>query len=208
METVTAPCSHCLRETHQNVLHLITQVLDDWVSAEVYKLLECAGCHNISMANYSFYDGVFRECYRKRYYPSPAMRKAPSWRSELPLGAGLFDEIYEAVGGGQHRLAVMGIRALLEQVMISEVSDHGTFEKNMNAFCEQGYISTRQRDAMNAILDAGHATTHRRFNPNKGDVSTALDITENILSAIYVNGEAATRVAERVLPRPPRAKSS
>src|SRR5580704_10299307 len=56
--------------------------------------------------------------------------------------------------------------------------DHRTFEKNLNAFCEGGYISIVQRDAMNDILHVGHATMHRPFNPNEGDVSTALDITE------------------------------
>jgi hypothetical protein len=134
----------------------------------------------------------------------------PRGRSELESlpGAQLFDEIYEAMRGGQYRLATMGIRALLERLMISKVGDLGTFERNANAFCEQGYISAFQRDQMNAILDAGHATMHRRFTPNEGDVSTALDITENILSAIYVNGEAAEMVADRVPPRPPRAKSS
>jgi hypothetical protein len=90
--------------------------------------------------------------------------------------------------------------------MISKVDDHRTFEKNLNAFCEGGYISTVQRDAMNDILHVGHATMHRPFNPNEGDVSTALDITENILSAIYVHGEAAAEVAARIPPRPPRTK--
>jgi hypothetical protein len=208
-ETTTAPCSHCLGETHQYVLHSITQVLDDEVSAEVYKLLEFAGCHNVSMANYSFYEDSFsRECWRKRYYPSPAKRKAPPWRLELPICGNLFDEIYEAMRGGQYRLAVMGIRALLEQVMISKVKDHGSFEKNVNAFCDQGYISPVQRDTMNDILDAGHATMHRHFNPTEDDVSAALDVVENILSAIYVNGEAAASVADRIPPRPPRAKRS
>ena len=32
------------------------------------------------------------------------MRKLPSWRSKLPFGAELFEEIYEAVGGAQYRL--------------------------------------------------------------------------------------------------------
>jgi len=207
METVTAPCSHCLRQTHQNVRHSFEQALDEFGDfIEVYQLLECAGCHSISLANYSFGDS--RECYRKRYYPTPAKREAPHWREELPLGGGLLDEIYEAMRAGQYRLAVMGIRALLERVMISKVSDHESFEKNLNAFCEKGYVSKVQRDNMKNILDAGHATTHRCFNPNEGEVSTALDITENILSAIYVNGEAAARVADRVPPRSPRAKSS
>ena len=97
--------------------------------------------------------------------------------------------------------------ALLEQVMITNVGNHGTFERNLNTLCEQGYISIKQRDAMSDVLDAGHATTHRQFSPNEHEVSAVLDITENILSAIYVHGEAAATVASRVPPRPSRAKA-
>jgi hypothetical protein len=114
MEQMNAPCPRCLQETHQTVLHQVVQTLEDQVSHEVYRLIECAGCHNISMAHLSFYDDFdFRRCVKQRYYPSLAMRKLPSWRSKLPFGAELFEEIYEAVGGAQYRLAVMGIRSLL-----------------------------------------------------------------------------------------------
>jgi Domain of unknown function (DUF4145) len=172
MERMTAPCSDCLRETDQKVLHQVVHTLGD-SNHEVYRLLECAGCHKISMSHLSFYDDFVRRCTKQRYYPSRAMRKLPSWQSKLPFGAELFEEIYDAVGGAQYRLAVMGIRALLEQVMISCVRDQGTFERTLNSFCEQGYISIKQRDAMSDILDAGHATTHRQFSPNEREVSTA-----------------------------------
>jgi Domain of unknown function (DUF4145) len=209
MDTMIAPCSQCFRETHQKVLHQVVHTLEDEVTHEVYRLLECAGCRGISMAHLSFYDEGRRYCTRQRYYPTAATRKTPAWRSKLPFGVELFDEIYQAVGAGQYRLAVMGIRALLEQVMISNVGDQGSFERNLNIFCERGYISIKQRDSMNDILDAGHATIHRRFNPKESDVSTGLDITENVLAAIYVHGEAAASVADRVPPRPPpRTKRS
>jgi hypothetical protein len=90
--------------------------------------------------------------------------------------------------------------------MISTVGDNGTFEANMQAFCDKGFISQVQRDAMNAILDAGHAVTHRFFKPNEQELSTALDITEGIFAAIYVQAEAAAEVADRIPPRPPRSK--
>jgi hypothetical protein len=52
METVNAPCSRCLGEMRQNVLHSVTRELDeDGMCAEVYKLLQCAGCGTVSMAN-------------------------------------------------------------------------------------------------------------------------------------------------------------
>lgn len=208
METMTAPCSECLRETTQRVLHQVIQTLEDEVNHEVYRLLECAGCHKISMAHLSFYDSDVRECYKRRYYPSEAMRKLPLWRSKLPFGTGLLEEIYGALGGGQYRLAVMGIRSLLEQVMISNVGDQGSFERNLNSLCEAGYISVKQRDAMNDVLNAGHATTHRLFCPKEHEVFTALDIAENIVSAIYAHGEAAAVVASRVPQRGPRAKTA
>jgi Domain of unknown function (DUF4145) len=99
----------------------------------------------------------------------------------------LFEEIYAAVRGGQYRLAGMGIRSLLEQVMISKVGDQGDFRKNIDAFHQNGFISLVQRDAMSAILDAGHAVTDRLFKPTVRDLNTALDITEGIFAAIYVH---------------------
>jgi Domain of unknown function (DUF4145) len=216
IETESAPCSQCLRETRHDVLHSTVLYLDpDGLFAEVYKLIKCAGCGSVSMAHYSFSDaGWERECYQQRYYPSPVTRKIPPWVEQLARGeidakkgraiGELFHEIYEAVRGGQYRLAVMGISALFELVMISKVGDYHSFANNINAFCEQGYISPIQRDAMNDVLEAGHAAIHRSFNPNERDLSTALDIIEGIFAAIYINREAATKIADRVPPRPSR----
>jgi hypothetical protein len=152
------------------------------------------------------------------YYPSPASRKPPDWTKWVwerdpvpgspprvterpPALIALLNEIYQALEGGQHRLAIMGIRALFEQMMILQVGDQGTFAANLDAFFDKGYISLVQRDAMNAILHVGHAVTHRVFNPTKRDLETALDIAEGIFAAIYVHPEDAARLANRVPPR-------
>jgi hypothetical protein len=50
---------------------------------------------------------------------------------DAALGS-LLHEIYQAVHGGQYRLAAMGIRALLEQIMVSKVGDLGSFEKQLD----------------------------------------------------------------------------
>ena len=78
------------------------------------------------------------------YYPSPVSRKRPDWVLPLTIGIGaakgsgalgaLLFEVYQAVDGGQFRLAAMGIRALLEQVMIAKVGDHRTFNEKLDAF--------------------------------------------------------------------------
>jgi hypothetical protein len=129
----------------------------------------------------------------------------PDWLYEGnvagPLGS-LLHEIYQAVRNGQLRLAIMGIRALIEQVLIQKVGDKGTFVKNLDAFQQAGYISLVQRDALNDILDAGHATIHRAYEPKAKDIQIALDITEGIMAAIYVHGDAAKKMSARVPARP------
>jgi hypothetical protein len=99
----------------------------------------------------------------------------------------LLDEIYKATENNLPRLALMGVRALLEQVMISKVRDHGFFREHLKKFHEAGYISTIQFDALDRILDAGHAVIHRGFAPKKSDLDTALGVMEGILAAVYVH---------------------
>jgi hypothetical protein len=50
----------------------------------------------------------------------------------------LLREVYAAVRGGQYRLATMGIRTVLEQVIIAKVGDHNSFSKNLEQFYDAG----------------------------------------------------------------------
>ena len=209
MKTSRAPCSTCLGETEHNVLHSVDRSNDGRAHLQ-FALLECAGCKAISLREMLHFDN---ELYRVSYYPSPASRKVPDWVYDLSVGAigglsaaslgDLFLEIYQVVRGGQFRLAIMGVRALIEQVMIQKVGDKGSFGKNLDAFQQAGYVSVVQHDALTDILDAGHATIHRAYEPKAKDIEIALDITEGIMAAIYVHADAAKKVAERVPPRKP-----
>ena len=101
----------------------------------------------------------------------------------------LLDEIYKATQNSLPRLAIMGVRALLEQVMIVKVGDRGSFAENLKGFHEAGYVSVVQFDALARILDAGHAVIHRGFAPEDEHLNTALDVMEGILAAIYVHDQ-------------------
>jgi hypothetical protein len=116
--------------------------------------------------------------------------------------AALLSEIYEAVDAGQHRLAAMGIRSLLEQVMTSKVGLGGTFEQKLDVFQESGYVSLVQRDAVRETLELGHAAIHRSFAPSLDDLSAALDIVEGVLAPIFHHPGRVDQFAKRVPPRP------
>ena len=151
MNTLKAPCSSCLRETFHKVLHQKGGRYDEEDGyEELFRLIECAGCQQISFAySYAVWwselaegpEDNYRETeYETEFYPSPTSRQWPWWLGEAsgrlkprnvmtsssfearryvdPDLQALFIEIYQALAGGQHRLAAMGIRALLELVMI------------------------------------------------------------------------------------------
>lgn len=193
-----APCSKCVRETTHHILFKCRE--DD----NEYIVMSCGGCEAVSMRvqDLHFTDQI-------KYYPSPVSRQMPGWLQYMRLGldadeekiADLMNEVYEVIYGGQYRLAAMGIRAALEQVMIMKVGDNRTFDNNLNAFQSEGYISAVQRESMHATLDFGHAAIHRGFVPSEKDLTVALDIVEGVLAPIFGHPDEAKGLRRRVPPR-------
>jgi hypothetical protein len=101
----------------------------------------------------------------------------------------------------------MGIRAMFEQMMIAKVGDQGTFDKNLKKFHEAGHVSTVQRDALENLLQAGHAAMHRMFKPDHRELTASLDIMEGVFAAIFVHPSSAEQLAKRVPARPQRVSS-
>lgn len=151
----------------------------------------------------------------EKVYPAPVTRKKPDWLDLLWLNyddgklvdcdrdklANLLNEIYAAIDGGQQRLAAMGIRALLEQVMIMEIGDIGGFDKKLKALEGAGFISSIQHRQLGTTLEIGHAAMHRAFAPDREALNTCLDIVENVMSAIYSHRKEAKKLNEAVPPR-------
>jgi hypothetical protein len=210
MEKHWAACSSCVRETIHEVLLNISRQDPGEEAVNNYMVLSCGGCGDISM-RYLFRPSNEADAF-VQYYPPPVSRKEPEWASFLDFKfsedhlVSLLKEIYQSIHGGQHRLAAMGIRALLEQVMIAKIDDIGGFDKKLDAFQKAGFISLIQRDAMRATLDVGDGAMHRAFKPDGKDLNAALDIVEGVMPAIYFHREAAEKLTDRVPPRkaPPR----
>ena len=214
-EKIRAHCNSCGGERNHDVLHSEeTEWNDDdgyptWGSDE-YQTLRCRGCEEIKLRHTS----VFSEHDEPTvyYFPPSIFRKLPKWLENMYLMgsaeessvAGLLIEIYIAVQNNLPSLAIMGIRSLLEQIMIGKVGDKGTFFNNLNAFSSEGFISVRQKENLTTILEAGHAVTHRNYRPQEGDVLTVLDITEHIIESLYLHPPKVSVLKNRVPPRKPR----
>jgi hypothetical protein len=95
----------------------------------------------------------------------------------------------------------MGIRALIENIMIQKVRDQGSFAKNLEALGADGLISLSQEDILKAVLEAGHATIHRSYSPTTEDLHTCMDIAESIVESIYIHPTKASKLKDKIPPR-------
>jgi len=86
--------------------------------------------------------------------------------------------------------------------MIDKVGDHGRFRDNLNEFEKQGYVSKKQRKILETVLEVGHATMHRSYNPSQDQLNAAIDTTENLIQTIYVLESRAKKI--KVPERKPR----
>lgn len=201
LEKVNVYCNSCMGTTWHTVLFQKTQEYQEefndngfykYFENHKYSLVECCGCENITLID----ESQRPDESDTTYYPPRTFRKEPKWLLTMLINFDIVDnlfksefirEIYVALKNNMPRLAVIGIRALLEQIMIEKVGDKGSFYENVKAFEKQGFISKVQREAIEPVLEAGHASVHRGFKASIGQVARLMDVTENIIESIYIN---------------------
>jgi Domain of unknown function (DUF4145) len=213
--TTKAHCNSCGKYRNHEILH---SELTSWADSDYdvsgndsYETLKCCGCELIKLRHTSW-NSEERES-SVYYFPPEIFRRNPDWFSDLwrelngehEFVEDLLKEIYIALQNNLPSLATMGIRALLEQIMISKSGDHGTFAKNIAEFERLGHVSKLQRERLEAILEAGHAAIHRAYKPKIKDVITLLDITEHIVESVFLHEAQIEALKKRV---PARVKPS
>lgn len=197
----TVHCNQCGRSTEHRVLHdedcSVTEEVDQHISVTAYewnRLLMCAGCKTVSMERITGHSEDWdpetgqSNC-RQEYFPPRTYRPTPRWLDELTIPAYVrssLAEIYVAVQNDVRGLAGMGIRALLESLMIKTVGDNGTFAANLDAFVSAGHVSRGQKEMFESTLELGHAAMHRGFVPSGAAVVACLDATEHVVQSLYV----------------------
>lgn len=211
MVTTKAHCNKCGGDRNHEVLHSEKSEWEDKVNPvsgdDTYETLKCLGCDNIKLRHTSSCSAVDENIIN--YFPPAIFRRTPEWFDELwselhldyKFVEILLKEVYVALQNNLPSLAAMGIRSLIEKVMVSKTGDQGGFVNNLAAFEKLGYVSRIQRERLETILEAGHATIHRTFIPSTKDVITLVDLTEHIVETVYLHEAKVDELKKRVPPR-------
>ena len=220
-------CNHCSRTTTHKVLHTefvytpsgedlsdledaeLTEDPDpeDW--SESYQVLQCAGCETVTVRHESrFWNESTKETSSTvSFYPARVFRRVPPWLYRLPEDLqNLVREIYVALATNSRRLAMMGLRTIIDMVALDKVGDKGTFKAKLDTLVERGHISQAGREHLEAALDAGSAAAHRGHSPSEDDIENSVEIIENLLHATYVLRHAAEGLRRNTPQRPRKTR--
>jgi hypothetical protein len=205
-EIVKAHCNECRHITNHKVLKSRKQTGSDreqgfWWETR-FDMLECCGCEEVMLRRRFVFSE--NEGADVSFFPPRASRWLPTWSPSLPAEIrSLLSEIYTALQADSLRLAMMGARAAIETAMIAKVGDNNSFQANLQALENAGYVSKANRKFLEVALDAGNAAMHRAHVPTAEQMDTVMDIVENLLSSLFVleKPSAALKAAT-----PPRAR--
>lgn len=220
---IKAHCNNCVGFTNHRVLFKDSKSwsTDDELvyGGDDYTLIRCAGCDTVHLKHDSWFseDWDFEDGYNITtvYYPPSISRRRPKWLND-PTGPFVFGkteiekfltEIYSALQNDSRRLVALGIRALLELIMVEQVGDNGTIGNNVDKFLGEGHVAVKNQEIFrNQLIETGHATMHRKHVPSSQDIDVLLEITESLIASIYVHPHKAKTLT--AIPKRERKKPS
>jgi Domain of unknown function (DUF4145) len=185
-------CNQCLRRTRHQILASEARGENDdgFETSDEYQLIECKGCGNISYRTRHWNSdmvGIDGPYYRDEYYPPPVSRKVPEWLRELPLDIqSVLGEVYAALHAGSRYLATAGARTVLDLLFLDKIGDIGPFKQKIQKLEQDGHITNREAQLIDAVIEAGNASAHRGYAPSTKDLNHVMDILEAILDKLYI----------------------
>lgn len=209
-------CFNCDKETNQDILfneHEIGPREIIWrneqgdesqsvweVVATIWSLSKCRGCEKINL-KHIVRNSPDRETDQIFHFPRKPIRQVPNWVIKLPMKyVEILQEVYVSINEKLFILSLTGIRTLLDIYIVDKIGDAGTFKQKLNKLVSDSIITTSKATVLETAIDAGNASAHRGYKPDKETLFQILDIVENLLQSEIVDRNA-THIKQKTPPR-------
>lgn len=223
-QTVKVDCNECgpARNADVRASYSISGVDADGASwADTWDILECCGCNSISARRAFWFsehdalsqtpDGrlVVERGGTETFYPGRVRRKRPVWTHKVsdPGLLKLFDELYKALAADLLIVSSICARTLFDAASTLKVGDAGNFKQKIDALVERGMMSAADKEAVEAMTDAGNASAHRGYEPSFEQLMHIVDIVEGFIERQFYYPEIAQSLRLATPPRQGRPGS-
>jgi hypothetical protein len=121
----------------------------------------------------------------------------PDWYDYLgDTQKALILEIDSALSNKLEALPTIGLRTLLETIMVEKIGDIGGFAEKVKRFTEDGYVTPKMSEALSHVLNAGNASAHRAYFPSREDLITCVELVKHLMHGIYILRPSTQKVAD------------
>jgi len=163
--------------------------------------------HNSAKGNHIPLDE--EQQYSDGFFTPDDLCEKPNWFEKLDdQKKTLIGEIDKALKYGLIALPTMGLRTLFDLVLVEHVGDKGTFNNKIDSFEKKGVVTRQQREFIEKVIEAGHATTHRAYFPTREDLQTCVDVTKHIMQGVYELHPRAKMLKNNTPKRPKDTKTT
>ncbi len=190
-------CSKCKNDTNQNIVFYDSELDTKEIFFESLKgdalwiiekhdwtITKCKGCGMLNMQIKTSHIGKdnLEWIVNIKLIPWKIHHTPPKWVFSLDKKYILIlSEIYTAYNNDLFRLTAMGIRTILDMLMIDAIGDIGSFEEKIKIFEKEGHINKTQKKIFETVIEVGNASSHRWYNPEKNTLNDLLEIIEHLL---------------------------
>ncbi len=216
-KTTLAHCPKCNGDREADVVaeHSETFNSEAYDANTLYRILKCRGCGHTHFQTVSTnsedvdqgYDEATGEPVEEyvetiRYFPSISKRPRPDWASGhasySPIMEHLLDEAYGALNANLPIVAAIALRTVFDAATEAlGIDTELSFKKKLEQLVIQGNISSTQRDALDALTNAGSAAAHRGWQPTESELDTMFSIMESFIYQAFVLSLEQKELAKR-----------
>lgn len=199
MEKIKSYCPQCKFKTNHTKLYEAKEGCDDsndytlsWYKKFI--TLKCNGCDNIQFKTEYGDENMFdyfrgREHYYTEdfYYPSFIEgRQIIDFHEMIPDKIqNVYVETYEAIKIRAYLLAGVGLRAIIEAVVLEQNIKGRNLEEKIENLLIDKFITVKDANLLHSIRFLGNDAVHEMEVPSKNKIYIALNIVEQLMINLY-----------------------
>jgi hypothetical protein len=195
---IRGTCPECGPRRWANIVQSYQFRVEDefskkWVDGNYY-ILQCCGCDEVYFQSIVVDPSDDSENieFVVNWEPAPRHRRAqPSWINDLRLKDytlwRLLSDAYEARDRELSVFAAIGVRTIIDRSSeILGVDPEKSFNQNISKLLEDGYISSKDKEVISTLTNAGSAAAHRGWRPDISQLDVMLSIVENFIQRAFI----------------------
>ncbi|MCH5508858.1 DUF4145 domain-containing protein [Pseudomonas syringae] len=178
---------------------------DTITSITEYEVVQCDNCNDISFRKESsnseeyYYDPELDEHVFQLDVSVYPYRTAGRFKLKgvniLPIKVkAAYEELIQALNGGQKILAGLGVRVLIEMICKDKKAEGVNLYKKIDNLVSLGVLTPSGSDILHKLRSMGNDSAHEAHVSSADQLSLAMDVVDNLLDSVYVHPKLAVSV--------------